>query len=305
MTKTYTIIAKKSGERIDALLAMEIEDLSRSQAVRLIEQGAVTLNSATVKKNHKVTEGEVFTARISQPEDETVLPEDIPLDIVYEDEELIVINKPRGMVVHPAAGHTRGTLVNALLYHCRENLSTIGGENRPGIVHRIDKDTSGLIIAAKNDYAHKYLSAQLADRSLSRVYEAVVYGSFREDSGSIDKPIGRSPADRKKMAVTEKNSRPAVTHYELISRYKGFCHVRCRLETGRTHQIRVHMAYIGHPVLGDLTYGRKRPEKGITGQCLHSKSLKFIHPKTQLPMELESELPKYFTDVIKRLGNPE
>ncbi len=305
MTTIYTIIAKESGERIDALLAMEIEGLSRSQAVKFIEQGAVTLGSGTIKKNHKVSEGEVFTLRISQPEDEAVLPEDIPLDIVYEDEELIVINKPRGMVVHPAPGHTRGTLVNALLYHCGENLSAIGGDERPGIVHRIDKDTSGLIIAAKNDDAHAKLSAQLADRSLSRVYEAVVHGNFREDSGSINKPIGRSPADRKKMAVTEKNSRTAVTYYEVISRYKGFCHVRCILETGRTHQIRVHMAYIGHPVLGDLVYGSKRDEKGLSGQCLHSKSLRFIHPKTQLPMEFTSELPEYFTDVIKRLGSPE
>ena len=305
MAEIYTIIARESGERIDALLALEIEDMTRSAAARLIEEGAVTLGGLPIKKNYRVTAGEVFVAEVPEPEETAVLPEDIPLEVVYEDADVIVVNKPRGMVVHPGPGHTSGTLVHALLYHCGDSLSGIGGEKRPGIVHRIDMDTSGLIIAAKNDYAHRYLSAQLSDRSLSRVYEAVVHGNLREDSGTIDRPIGRCPSDRKKMAVTEKNSRPAVTHYEVIARYKGFCHVRCRLETGRTHQIRVHMAQIGHPVLGDLAYGAKRPEKGLSGQCLHAKSLRFIHPKTELPVELETELPEYFENVLKRLGSRE
>ena len=232
------------------------------------------------------------------------MPQDIPLDVVFEDDDVIVVNKPRGMVVHPAPGHPMGTLVNALLYHCGDSLSGVGGEKRPGIVHRIDKDTSGLIIAAKNDAAHLALSAQLADRSLSRVYEAVVVGSFREDVGTVDAPIGRHPNERKKMAVTSQNSRPAVTHWEVLARYRGYTHLRCRLETGRTHQIRVHMAHIGHPLLGDEVYGHARlPEKGLTGQCLHARELKFIHPRTGEPVRLITELPDYFLDVLTRLGS--
>ncbi|MEG1541921.1 MAG: RluA family pseudouridine synthase, partial [Oscillospiraceae bacterium] len=280
MTNTYTVIARESGERIDTLLSQEIEDLSRSQAARLLDAGAVTLKCKPIKKNHIVTEGEVFVAEIPEPEETELIPEDIPLDVAFEDEDLIVINKPRGMVVHPAPGHSSGTLVNALLYHCGDSLSGIGGEKRPGIVHRIDMDTSGLIIVAKNDYAHRFLSEQLADHSLSRTYEAIVYGRIHDDAGVIDAPLGRHPKDRKRMSVTERNSKFAITHYEVIARYNGFTHVRCRLETGRTHQIRVHMDYIGHPILGDLVYGKKRADKGLTGQCLHARSLRFIHPKT-------------------------
>ena len=235
-----------------------------------------------------------------------ILPvaQNIPLDVVYEDEDVIVVNKPRGMVVHPAPGHPMGTLVNALMYHCGDSLSGVGGAKRPGIVHRIDKDTSGLIIAAKNDMAHLALSAQLADRSLSRVYEAVAVGNFREDSGTVDAPIGRHPNERKKMAVIAQNSRPAVTHWQVIARYRGYTHIRCKLETGRTHQIRVHMAYLGHPLLGDEVYGHaKLPEKGLTGQCLHARELKFIHPRTGEQIHLETELPDYFQDVLHRLGN--
>ena len=228
----------------------------------------------------------------------------IPLDIVYEDGDLIVVNKPRGLVVHPAPGHPDGTLVNALLHHCGGSLSGIGGEQRPGIVHRIDRDTSGLLIVAKNDFAHRSLSAQLADRSLSRIYEAVVHGGFRADSGTVDAPIGRHPADRKRMAVTEKNSRRAVTHWEVIERYAGYTHIRCKLETGRTHQIRVHMAHIGHPLLGDMVYGAGKSEKGLEGQCLHARTLKFIHPRTGEHVELTSPLPEYFTGVLSRLGPP-
>ena len=302
MTNTYTIKAQESGERIDALLAQEIDEITRSQVVRLIEQGAVTLRCAPIKKNHRVTAGEIFVVEIPEVEETEILAENIPLDIAFEDDDLVVVNKPRGMVVHPAPGHAGGTLVNALLWHCGESLSGIGGEKRPGIVHRIDMDTSGLLIVAKNDYAHRFLSAQLADHSLSRTYEAVVCGRLKDDEGVIDAPLGRHPNDRKRMAVTERNSKNAVTHYEVIERYDGYTHVRCRLETGRTHQIRVHMAYIGHPLLGDMVYGRKRVEKGLEGQCLHARTLCFIHPRTNELCEVTSELPDYFTEVLSRLG---
>lgn len=299
-----TVKALESGERIDALLARSVEGLSRSAAQRLAEEGLVTLCGAPVRKNYKCSAGEEFVLTLPPPEDTSLIPQNIPLDVVYEDSDLVVVNKPRGMVVHPAAGHPNGTLVNALLYHCGASLSGIGGELRPGIVHRIDKDTSGLIIIAKNDFAHLGLSSQLADRSLSREYEAVVRGRLREDSGTVDRPIGRHPADRKRMAVTEKNSRPAVTHWQVIARYMGYTHVRCALETGRTHQIRVHMASIGHPLLGDFTYGSPSPEKGLEGQCLHARALKFIHPRTGEHIRLETELPEYFKDILHRLGEP-
>ena len=302
MTNTYTIIAQESGERIDALLAQEIDEITRSQAARLINEGAVTLRCSPVKKNHRVTAGEVFVVEVPEPEETEIVAENIPLDIAFEDDDLIVVNKPRGMVVHPAPGHPNGTLVNALLWHCGDSLSGIGGEKRPGIVHRIDMDTSGLLIAAKNDYAHRFLSAQLADHSLSRTYEAVVCGRMHDDEGIIDAPLGRHPSDRKRMAVTERNSKNAVTHYEVIARYDGYTHIRCRLETGRTHQIRVHLAYIGHPLLGDMVYGRKRAEKGLEGQCLHARTLRFIHPRTNELCEVTSELPEYFTQLLSRLG---
>ena len=302
--RTMTIKAATSGIRLDVLLAISIPDLSRSAAQRLLSGGFVTLPDGTsVQKSRLVNEGEVFIVDIQDPETPSAEPQDIPLDVVYEDADVIVVNKPRGMVVHPAPGHADGTLVNALLYHCGDSLSGIGGELRPGIVHRIDKDTSGLIIAAKNDFAHASLSSQLSSRSLSRIYEAVVCGSLRDDSGVIDAPIGRHPTDRKRQAVTDRNSRPARTHYEVIGRYNGYTHVRCMLETGRTHQIRVHMAYIGHPLLGDLVYGRKKPEKGLSGQCLHAKTLKFIHPRSGEPILLDTDLPEYFTEVLRRLGN--
>ena len=298
-------IVQESGERIDALLAREIEGLTRSAAQRLVSDGAVFVNGAEVKKNYKCRTGDAVYVELPEPEPAELLPQDIPLDIVYEDADVVVVNKPRGMVVHPAAGHPDGTLVNALLFRCGDSLSGVGGEKRPGIVHRIDKDTSGLIIAAKNDAAHLHLSAQLSDHSLSRVYEAVVRGRLRDDSGTVDAPIGRHPTDRKKMAVTEKNSRSAVTHWEVIARYKGYTHVRCRLETGRTHQIRVHMAHIGHPLLGDFTYGAPSPEKGLCGQCLHARELRFVHPSTGQSVRLTTELPDYFTEVLSKLGSAE
>lgn len=296
------IHAEESGERIDALLARSLPELSRSAAQRLIEEGRVTLDGRPVKKNRKTEPGEEYEVELPEPALPKPVPEDIPLEVVYEDGDLIVVNKPRGLVVHPAPGHPDGTLVNALLYHCGASLSGVGGQLRPGIVHRIDKDTSGLIIAAKNDFAHLALSAQLADRSLSRVYEAVARGEMREDSGTVDAPIGRSPTDRKRMAVTEKNSRPAVTHWEVLGRYRGYTHIRCRLETGRTHQIRVHMAHIGHPLLGDMVYGNlKKPERGLEGQCLHARELKFIHPRTGERVVLTTQLPGYFVEILSSL----
>ena len=299
------VTAEESGERVDALLARHLEGFSRSAVQRLIEGGAVLLGGKAVKKNTLSAAGDRFFVTLPELADIPLVPQDIPLDVVYEDGDVIVVNKPRGLVVHPAPGHPDGTLVNALLYHCGDTLSGIGGEKRPGIVHRIDKDTSGLIIAAKNDAAHLALSAQLSDHSLCREYEAIVRGRLREDSGTIDAPIGRHPTDRKRMAVTQKASRSAVTHWEVIARYGGYTHVRCRLETGRTHQIRVHMAYIGHPLLGDFTYGAPSPDKGLEGQCLHARRLRFVHPTSGELVELETPLPDYFQEVLKRLGNPE
>lgn len=303
MDENYIIItAKESGERLDALLARSIDGLTRSAAQRLLDSGAVTLGDAALKKNYRTREGEEYAIILPELSDVPLIAQDIPLDIVYEDDDVIVVNKPRGMVVHPAPGHPDGTLVNALMFHCGDSLSGIGGERRPGIVHRIDKDTSGLLIAAKNDFAHQALAAQLADRSLSRVYEAVVRGRMREGEGTVDRPIGRHPTDRKRMAVTEKNSRPARTDWSVIARYNGYTHIECRLHTGRTHQIRVHMASLGHPLLGDFTYGAPSPEKGLEGQCLHARRLRFVHPRTLEHIELTSALPQYFTDVLARLG---
>ncbi len=296
------ITAKESGDRVDALLARNIEGLSRSAAQKLIENGHVKLSTAPVKKNYKCVSGDVFEVLLPVQNEVKPFPQNIPINIVYEDDDVIVINKERGMVVHLAPGHPDNTLVNALLYHCNGKLSTIGGEDRPGIVHRIDKDTSGLLIAAKNNYAHEYLSAQLADRSLSRTYEAVVRGNMKEASGAVDKPIGRHPVDRKRMAVTDVNSRSALTYWELINNYKSYSHIRCKLQTGRTHQIRVHMASLGHPLLGDYTYGSPSPEKGLTGQCLHAKKIQFIHPRTKEKMEFDTDLPEYFKDVLSKLG---
>lgn len=303
MDENYIIItAKESGERLDALLARSIDGLTRSAAQRLLDSGAVTLGDTALKKNYRTREGEEYTVILPELSDVPLIAQDIPLDIAYEDDDVIVVNKPRGMVVHPAPGHPDGTLVNALMFHCGDSLSGIGGERRPGIVHRIDKDTSGLLIAAKNDFAHQALAAQLADRSLSRVYEAVVRGRMREDAGTVDRPIGRHPTDRKRMAVAEKNSRPARTDWSVIARYNGYTHIECRLHTGRTHQIRVHMASLGHPLLGDFTYGAPSPEKGLEGQCLHARRLRFVHPRTLEHIELTSALPQYFTDVLARLG---
>ena len=297
-----TITAQESAERIDALLARCVPELTRSAAARLIEAGAVTVGGRTVRKNYKCAPGDEISLIMPEAADCELRPQDIPIDVVYEDDDLLVVNKARGMVVHPAPGHPDGTLVNALLHHCGDSLSGIGGEKRPGIVHRIDRDTSGLIIAAKNDAAHLALSAQLKDHSLSRTYECLVTGNMKQDSGTVDAPIGRSSADRKKMAVVP-TGRRAVTHWEVVARYPGVTHLRCRLETGRTHQIRVHMAYIGHPILGDTVYGAKKPVPGLTGQCLHATGLRFVHPRTGEPVELHCPLPPEFTAMLQKLQN--
>ena len=301
MQLTLTATSEDRGARIDAWLAAHVEGLTRSAAARLLESGGVAVNGASAAKNYRLTGGE--TVEVTRPEAEEIAvePQDIPLDVVYEDQDVIVVNKPVGLVVHPAPGHPDGTLVNALLHHCGDSLSGIGGEKRPGIVHRIDRDTSGLIIAAKNDTAHLALSAQLSDHTLARTYECLVMGNLRQDSGTVDAPIGRHPTDRKKMAVEPRNGRRAVTHWEVIARYNGVTHVRCRLETGRTHQIRVHMAYIGHPILGDTVYGAKKPVPGLAGQCLHATGLRFIHPRTREIVELTCPLPEEFTRMLAKL----
>ena len=296
-----TIQTQESAERIDALLARSLPGLTRSAAQRLLAQGAVTKDGAPVKKNYKTVPGDTFVVTLPDAAPSELVAQDLPLDVVYEDEDVIVVNKPTGMVVHPAPGHPDGTLVNALLYHCGESLSGIGGRKRPGIVHRIDRDTSGLIIAAKNDAAHLALAAQLADHTLARTYECLAAGNFREDSGTVDAPIGRHPVDRKRMAVVRQGGREAVTHWEVIARYPGVTHLRCRLETGRTHQIRVHLAYIGHPILGDTVYGAKKPVAGLTGQCLHAVGLRFIHPRTGEPVELTCPLPEEFVRMLEKL----
>jgi len=295
-----TLTADQPGERADAFLARSVPDLTRSAAQRLLEEGAVLLAGKPVKKNYKTALGDTLELTLPDPEPVDVLPQNIPLDVVYEDGDVIVVNKPVGMVVHPAPGHPDGTLVNALLYHCGDSLSGINGELRPGIVHRIDRDTSGLIIAAKNDKAHLALAAQLQDHSLARVYEAVAVGNFKEDAGTVDAPIGRHPVDRKKMAVA-RDGRPAVTHWSVLARYPGYTHVQCKLETGRTHQIRVHLASIGHPLLGDVVYGSKKPWPGLAGQCLHARKLKFVHPTTGELVELECPLPDWFEKVLKQI----
>lgn len=292
---------ESKNQRLDAFLASSLDGLTRSQATRLIESGEVAVNGRAVSKSYKLAGGEDIAVTLPEPEPVEAVPQDIPLDVVYEDADVIVVNKPSGMVVHPAPGHPDGTVVNALLHHCGDSLSGIGGEKRPGIVHRIDKDTSGLIIAAKNDFAHAALAAQLKDHSLARTYVCIVCGKIKDDSGTIDAPIGRHPADRKKMAVTEKNSRSAVTHWRVLERFSGYTLVECKLETGRTHQIRVHMAYRGHPILGDMVYGHKKPELGQDSQCLHAKELRFVHPRTGQLVTVCCELPDYFIALLEKL----
>ena len=298
------LISDSGGVRLDAYLAQTLEQTTRSAAQRLIEDGAVLLNGAIPRKNTVLKEGDSITVTLPDLVEIDLIPQDIPLDVVYEDEDLIVVNKPVGMVVHPAPGHPDGTLVNALLYHCGSSLSGINGALRPGIVHRIDKDTGGLLIAAKNDFAHQHLAAQLQDHSLYRGYETIVYGGFREDEGTVNLPIGRNKTDRKKMAVDHRDGRSAITHWSVLARYNSYTHIGCRLETGRTHQIRVHMTAIGHPLVGDTVYGgAKKPAFGLVGQCLFARRLTFTHPRSGETVTLECPLPDWFAQVLTKLGN--
>ena len=300
MTRELTAATEHAGIRLDAFLSAD-GALTRSQAARLIAEGRVRVNGKPAAKSARLSGGETVTVDVPQLRETALPPQDIPLDVVYEDDDVIVVNKPTGLVVHPAPGHPDGTLVNALLHHCGDSLSGIGGELRPGIVHRIDKDTSGLLIAAKNDFAHRALAAQLKDHTLARTYACIVCGNIREDSGTIDAPIGRDPADRKKMCVTKKDGREAVTHWRVLERFAGYTLLECRLETGRTHQIRVHLAWRSHPILGDTVYGHKKPELGVDTQCLHARELTFVHPRTGERVTVSCELPEYFQELLRKL----
>ncbi|MCM1528432.1 MAG: RluA family pseudouridine synthase [Alistipes sp.] len=299
MSEIIDLYAETPGIRIDKFVAENQDALTRSAVQGLLEQGRILVNGKTVNKNYKLRSGDRITVDIPEAHPMDAVPENIPLDIVYEDDDLLVVNKPKGMVVHPAHGNYCGTLVNALLYHCGDSLSGINGVIRPGIVHRIDKNTGGLLIVAKNDKAHLHLAEQIKAHSFTREYEAIASGYFREAEGTIDAPVGRHKTDRKKMCVTTENSRGAVTHFTVIKQYGGYAHLRLRLETGRTHQIRVHLAYIGHPVLGDDVYGK--PYRGLEGQCLFARRIGFIHPSTGEYLEFAAELPEWFSAVINKL----
>ena len=298
----FEITPEIQGERLDKLISREADALSRSTAQKLIDEGMVTVNGKTATKSLKLKAGDVVFLEIPDPVELKAEPQDIPVEIIYEDDDLLVVNKPRGMVVHPAPGNPDGTLVNALLWHCKGRLSSINGVIRPGIVHRIDKDTSGLLIVAKNDNSHTHLAAQIKEHSFRRQYFAVVCGKMPEDKGTVNLPLGRSRNDRKKQAVNGLNPRNAVTHYEVLERFQGYDFCRFTLETGRTHQIRVHSAALGHPVLGDYVYGQPKNPFGLSGQCLHAAVIGFIHPVTGEYLEFSSPLPGYFTDVLNKLN---
>jgi 23S rRNA pseudouridine1911/1915/1917 synthase len=299
----HNLICETDGVRLDKFVSDADIGISRTASAAMIENGSITVNGKVQTKKYKLKIGDNVLVKIADPIPYEAKAENIPLDIVYEDDYLLVVNKPKGMVVHPAPGNYEGTLVNALLYHCGDSLSGINGVLRPGIVHRIDKDTSGLLIVAKNDFAHTVLSEQIKEHSFTREYETIVFGNLKDDEGTIDAPIGRNPKDRKKMCVTTKNCKNAVTHYFVLNRYKGYTYVKCRLETGRTHQIRVHMAYIGHPVSGDLVYGVKNEKVDFEGQCLHARKIGFVHPYTKEYLEFTSDLPDYFKKYLNKLNN--
>lgn len=305
MEQTYEIRAGKEmeGRRLDRLLSDTLADYTRSFLQKLIKQGQVSVDGQPVKANYIVSPGDVISVVIPEPEELSIEPEPLPLEIVYEDEDLLIVNKPKGMVVHPAPGHSSGTLVNGLLYHCHGRLSGINGILRPGIVHRIDRDTTGLLVVCKNDFAHHFLAEQLKVHSITRKYHGIVMGNMKEDSGTVQGTIGRHPSDRKRMAVNVRNGKTAVTHYRVLKRLKNnsYTYVECELETGRTHQIRVHMASIHHPLLGDMVYGPAKQPYALEGQCLHAKTLGFIHPRTGKYMEFDSELPAYFENLLEKL----
>ncbi len=290
-----------TDDRIDKFLAEQCEELSRSFLQKLLKSGEVSVNGQAVKASFRLSEGDLIVFEVPEAAKPEILPEPIPLDILYEDEDVILINKPKGMVVHPAAGHYSGTLVNALMYHCRDSLSGINGVLRPGIVHRIDMDTTGVIIACKNDVSHRSIAEQLKEHSITRRYQAIVHGRLKTDEGTVDAPIGRNPQDRKKMSINERNGKPAVTHYHVLNRFRDYTHIECRLETGRTHQIRVHMASIGHPLLGDAVYGPARCPYRLEGQTLHAGVLGFVHPRSGEYMEFSAPLPEYFEKLLRTL----
>lgn len=300
---SFTVSEREAGERLDKFLSANIPEMTRSALVQLIEKGYAGVNGIQVPKKYKLIIQDAVTLTVPEPETYQAQAEPIPLDIVFEDDVLLVVNKPKGMVVHPAAGNYTGTLVNGLLHYCKDSLSGINGVMRPGIVHRIDKNTSGLLVVAKNDFAHQHLASQIQSHSLCREYIAVVRGNIKTDDGTVSAPIGRHHTDRKRMTVTDRNSKPAVTHYRVLERYKGYTYIACKLETGRTHQIRVHMAYIGHPVAGDDVYGGSKIERDLQGQCLHAKRLELVHPKTGETMIFECEIPLYFSNFLKKLSN--
>ncbi len=298
--RRIVVTDEDEGVRIDKYLADTLEDITRSRIQKLIDEGEITVNDKSVKSNHKIKENDIIMINIPEAVEINIQAEDIPLDIIYEDEDLLVVNKPKGMVVHPAPGHYTGTLVNAIMYHCKDGLSGINGELRPGIVHRIDMDTTGLLVVCKNDYAHNFIAAQLKEHSITRKYHAIVYNSVKEDEGTINAKLGRNPSDRKKMAIT-KEGREAITHYHVLERLKNYSYVECQLETGRTHQIRVHLTSINHPLLGDELYGPKNCNYNLQGQTLHAKVLGFVHPRTGEYMEFESPLPDYFEKLLNLL----
>lgn len=303
MSIEFKIEEALAGERIDKFLSDSLPDVSRSYIQKLIKDGQVTVNQKTVKSNYKLNAGDLLSMEEPELQEPDIEAEDIPLDILYEDSDLLIINKPKGMVVHPSAGHYSGTLVNALMHYCKEDLSGINGVLRPGIVHRIDMDTTGSLLVCKNDFTHNHIAEQLKVHSITRVYHAIVHGVIKDDEGTINAPIGRHPIDRKKMSINHKNGKEAVTHYKVLKRFKNFTYIECRLETGRTHQIRVHMSSIGHPLLGDSVYGPAKSPYKLQGQTLHAKTIGIIHPRTEEYVEVNAPLPEYFSDLLKKLEN--
>lgn len=301
MREEVFVTEETAGDRIDRFLSEQFRELSRSFLQKLLKAGDVLVDGKPVKASFKVSEGELISFEVPEAVEPEILGEDIPLDILYEDSDVILVNKPKGMVVHPAAGHYTGTLVNALMYHCREDLSGINGVLRPGIVHRIDMDTTGVIIACKNDHSHNSIAAQLKEHTITRRYQAIVHGVIKEEEGTVDAPVGRHPQERKKMCVNEKNGKQAITHYRVLGRFRNFTHIQCRLETGRTHQIRVHMAFLGHPLLGDVLYGPGKCPYQLQGQTLHAGVLGFVHPRSGEYLEFSAPLPEYFQKLLSIL----